>query len=262
MRTPHNEHPQSLHQKMGWDRRAPECLAFPRETEQKPAHWHKRESCSTRHIHANFALVRRIRGICLGLANCRRNDCVLADHLPSTSLAKTTNLALPCSPDNSRYARSFLRRALSRAAPSSPAHRACGVPSRRRGETSVMSRATCAPWNNGNPSATTSRRRGIDAVHGQQVQIPHHDICLAPASRHKCGRALQSEPPTSQDPCLCATRPVVAKHVEWTATPAGARGQGEGEPQAAQEQHAEELGKESERDICGDGTDSVPSHGT
>ena len=54
MQTLHNEHPQSLRQKMG--RRVPECLAFRRETEQKPAHWHTK-SCSTA-IHANFLVWR------------------------------------------------------------------------------------------------------------------------------------------------------------------------------------------------------------
>ena len=194
-----------------------------------------------RHIHANFALVRRMRGIwrVLALANCRRNDCVSADHLPPTSLAKTTNLALPCSPDSSGYARSFLRRALSRAAPSSPAHRACGVPSRRRGETSVVSRATCAPWNNGNPSATTSRRRASTRSMGNKSKslTMTFVVTLAPASRHTCRRALQSEPPTSQDTCLCATRTVVAKDVKETVTPAGAGGRREREPEASEKQH-------------------------
>ena len=110
MRIPHNEHPQSLRQKMG-----PSCPRVPRLSKRDCAK--TRALAQTRimlhrHIHANFALVRRMRGIwrVLALANCRRNDCVSADHLPPTSLAKTTNLALPCSPDSSGYARSFLRR--------------------------------------------------------------------------------------------------------------------------------------------------------
>ena len=164
---PHNEHPQSLRQKIGWGRRAPECLAFPRETEQKPAHWHKRSW---------------LWPTAEGMTASRQ-----------TTLARTTNLALPCSPDSSGYARSFLRRALSRAAPSSPAHR---VPSRRRGETSVVSKATCAPWNS-DPSVTTSRRRASTRSIGNKSKslTMTFVVTLAPASRHTRAAALSKANP-------------------------------------------------------------------
>ena len=51
---------------------------------------------------------------------------------------------------------SLRRLAVSRAAPSTLAHRGCGVPSRRSGETNVVSTASWAPWKSGNPSTTTS----------------------------------------------------------------------------------------------------------
>ena len=41
-------------------------------------------------------------------ASCRRKACVSKDHLPPTSLARTTSLALPCAPESSGCTRSFL----------------------------------------------------------------------------------------------------------------------------------------------------------
>ena len=193
MRNPHNEHPQSFRQKMGWGRRAPECLAFPRETEQKPAHWRTRESCST----ATSTPTSHWSGECEaygaswlwptaeGMTASRKTTC--------SPPHWTTNLALP---DSSGYARSFLRRALSRAAPSS-AHCACGVPSRRRGETSVVSKTTCAPWNSGNPSATTSRRRASTRSMGNKSKslTITFVMTLAPASRHTRAAAFSKANP-------------------------------------------------------------------
>ena len=99
-------------------------------------------------------------------------------------------------PDSSGYARSFLRRALSRAAPSS-AHCACGVPSRHKSETSVVSKTTCASWNSGNPSATTSRRRASTRSMGNKSKslTITFVVTLAPASRHTRAAAFSKANP-------------------------------------------------------------------
>ena len=70
--------------------------------------------------------------------------------------------------------------------------------------------------------------------------------CEAPAahttaSRHTRGR-FQSEPSTTQHPCLRASCMVVVTWVKWTATPAETRGGWEGKPKATKEQHAKEGG--------------------
>ena len=56
--------------------------------------------------------------------------------------AQTTNLVRPLRPWSSGYVVSLRRLAVSRAAPSTLAHRGCGVPSRRNGETNVVSTAS------------------------------------------------------------------------------------------------------------------------
>ena len=108
---------------------------------------------------------------------------------PPTSLAKTTNLALPCSPENSRRARS------SRRPPSSPAHHTCGVPSRLNRETRVVSTTTCAPWNCSRPSATTLRRRASTLFIGNKSKTLRWSCSSFTTHANCC--ALQPESSTS-----------------------------------------------------------------
>ena len=125
-------------------------------------------ACAAQHARAvhqrrNHALL-AARRISLGSeralarAKCLRNDWASSDHLPPVSHASTTSRARPCSPVNSGHVRSFVRRAWSRAAPSRSAHCLLGAPSARTVLTIVVSTASCAPWNRGKPSATTSSR--------------------------------------------------------------------------------------------------------
>ena len=135
------------------------------------------------------------------LASCRRNG-----HLPPTSQARTTSFARPNRPVSSGNVLSFLRLAMVRAAPSSLAQRGRGKPSRPTGDTNVVSMASCAPWNNGSPSATTSSRRLSGRPWGRhQIQVTNQDIsahpgtCLPTNSGSGC---LQGKTPTTQHSSL------------------------------------------------------------
>ena len=110
---------------------------------------------------ATIADFRTTSGSHLALASARALRKLLAsvDHLPPTSQPSTTNLARPMSPASSGYVLSLRLRACSNAAPLVEAHCLLVVPSRRIGETIVVSMANCAPLNRGRPSTTTSKRR-------------------------------------------------------------------------------------------------------
>ena len=82
-----------------------------------------RQACSA--LFRNTGLSERARAA----ARRRRKVEVSADQRPPTSPARTTNFALLVGPTNSRYVRSFRRRAASRAIPSTLAARALGEPS-------------------------------------------------------------------------------------------------------------------------------------
>ena len=131
--------------------------------------------------------------------------------------------------------------ARNRAAPSTTWLRGCGVPPRSSGETRVVSRASCAPWNNGNPSATTSRRRASTRPCGTRSKIPHHHVRREPfsclATDTSC-TAFQSECSATQHPRLSASCPVVAKRVLKTATPTEARRGEKGLQDTSQEEDA------------------------
>ena len=83
----------------------------------------------------------------------------------------------------------------------------------------------------------------------------------APASRQTCCRcALQGEPPTPQDSHSRTT--VVAKDVERMATPAGARREREGKPEATKKQDAEELRSEPSGGRRGNRREGQQRHAT
>ena len=99
----------------------------------------KRQACSTRFRRSGTS--RRDRA----LANCARKDLVSDDHLPPTSIAKTTKRARLRGPTNSGYRRSFRLRAAVRTTPSRSAAPWCGEPSQCMAHTSVVSIASWHP---------------------------------------------------------------------------------------------------------------------
>ena len=145
------------------------------------------------------------------------------NHLPPTSAPRTTRRALSPSPADLQ-ARTFL--------PSSSLLQSCTIHGRcsgsrcaiaaHRGDTIVVSMASCAPCHCVKPSATSSLR-------------PSNLLCCArprsrtntlvdtrtPASRQTWG-TLQQQPPSPQNSCLCACCSMVSNYVKWAATSAGA----------------------------------------
>ena len=190
----------------------------------------------------------------LALANWRRKLRHSSDHLPATSVAKTTSFVLPNWPLSSGYVVSFRRRAVSRAAPSVVAHRGRGVPSLLSTDTSVVSTANWVPWNRGKPSATISRRRLSKAL-GRARSISWTRTLsetLAPASLQTRAAALSTaKPPATQNPSHCTSCAVMATGIEWEATPAVASGRRKREPQATVEEHPKRLSVES--GVCSSG---------
>ena len=85
----------------GWTIKPLGSTNSPREIGRRPAHimFH-------RQVHASLAPVRKVGGSSrdFARASCRRKACVSKDHLPPTSLARTTSLALPCA-ESSGYTR-------------------------------------------------------------------------------------------------------------------------------------------------------------
>ena len=85
----------------------------------------------------------------------------------------------------------------------------------RRNESGVQG----APWNNGNPSATTSRRRASRPVLWHKVQIPHTFV----VTRVRASQTLSKANARRLNTPASARCPVVAKRVEKTATPTEVR---------------------------------------
>ena len=66
-----------------------------------------------------------------------------------------------------------------------------------------------------------------------EVQVTQQHVCTHTATRLSADaghHTLQSNPPPPQDPSPCAGGAVMAKSIEWAATPARTHGQREGEP--------------------------------
>ena len=119
---------------------------------------------------ASIADFRITSGSLLALASARalRKLLASADHLPPTSQPSTTNLARPMAPASSGYVLSLRLLACTNAAPLVVAHCLRAVPSRRIGETMVVSMASCAPLYKGRPSTTTSKRRLSTCLSGRR----------------------------------------------------------------------------------------------
>ena len=93
---------------------------------------------------------------------------------------------------------------------------------------------------------------------GWQIQVLNaHVCCHSPPglSAHACCRALDRKTPLAQNPCVWTNCAVVATWIEWTATPATRRGQGQGAPETSKEQYAELLGLETSRSRRRDATE-------
>ena len=153
---------------------------------------------------ATIADFRTTSGSHLALASARALRKLLAsvDHLPPTSQPSTTNLARHAmSPASSGYVLSLRLRACSNAAPLVKAHCLLVVPSRRIGETIVVSMANCAPLNRGRPSTTTSKRRLSTCLSGRRsiscTDIHgHSSACLSATLAAALSRANPRRPKT------------------------------------------------------------------
>ena len=94
-----------------------------------------------------------------------------------------------------------------------------------------MSMASCASWNSGNPSTTTSSHLWSTATFSETRPL---------ASLHTRAAALSNAKPR-----LPNTPETAHADRWWTATPANGRGQKERAPKAAEEQHPEDVGVET-----------------
>ena len=106
------------------------------------------------------------------------------------------------------------------------------VPVERR---HLVSIASWAPPCRGSPSTTTSNRlpsNRLGSVRSMSRTNVQTNTCSAfPAN--PCCRRLQRPTPSPQHPCCCAGCTVVAKSVEWTATPATANRNGKGQSKSS-----------------------------
>ena len=126
-----------------------------RETAKDRAAEQARVALHLRNHAASTLPWRRCGADCaLALARADKNCAVSALQRPPTSAANTTRRARPPSPDSSGYVASFLLLALCSATPSWLAALLEADPSRERGETNVVSIASCAPRHELKPSAT------------------------------------------------------------------------------------------------------------
>ena len=129
---------------------------------------------------------------------------------------------------------------------------------RARGETNVVSIASCAPRHKLKPSATSNLRPSKALNSPRSMSLTHTFVATrAPASRQICaaahskGNSLLPNTPVST---RCA---MVAKHVELTATSAGAQSEGKGQVEAEAKQEVERLrvepgdpGRRESREWC------------
>ena len=138
-----------------------------------------------------------------------------------TSQPSITNLARPMAQ------RAVRLRACNNAAPLVEAYCLLAFPSRRIGETIVVSMANCAPLKRGRPSTTTSKRRLSTCLSGRRSIscTLTFTVTRPPASRQTLAAALSRanprRPNTPRHRTSCA---MVATRVKWTATSADDKG--------------------------------------
>ena len=185
-------------------------------------------------LHACSApLLRKKTGSHLARAFARRdrNSLVSSDHRPPTSPARTTNRALQRGLTSSGLVLSFLRLAATKTAPSTWAARGCAEPSQCKADTSVVSTASWAPPNKGNPSAKISIRllsSGSGSAKSKSRNMPFVTT-LPPASLQMRAPALSTaNPRRPKNPALAHAARWWPKNVERTATPTLTCGEGGG----------------------------------
>ena len=137
----------------------------------------------------NAKPVRRVSA----LAKCARKDLVSDDHLPPTSIAKTTKRARLRGPTNSGYRRSFRLWAAVRTTPSRS--------SQCMQHTSVVSIASWHPPKRSKPSTTTSNRLLSVASTGKSIsRMKVLTATRPPASIQILATALSSAKPRRPRP--------------------------------------------------------------
>ena len=88
----------------------------------------------------------------------------------------------------------------------------------------------------------------ISSSANRDVQVPDEDVRgnlgAGFATNPGCG-TFHGEATTAEHPRLPTRCEVVAKEVEWVATPASARSKGEKEPEPANKENPKELGRKT-----------------
>ena len=182
----------------------------------------KRQACSARRCKSHNS--HRVRAWARALMKC----CVVGEHLPPTSTARTTRRDLARRPTSSGYLRSFRRSAMEITTPSLWAAPILAVPSQCRALTSVVSTASWAP----ETVATLPLRVGVHRLRWVRGG-PSHATARLYSHGHPPlqirATTLSRAPPPPQDPCPCAASAVMAISIEWAATSARTHGQKEAE---------------------------------
>ena len=104
------------------------------------------------------------------------------------------------------------------------------------------SRCVCRSWSRRPVTAQCTHDCGVHCKLGSAKQRKPigHDL-QTPAISDSCDHTLKSKSPFAQNPCPCTSSAVVAKLVDWAATPATMHGQREGQLETAQEEDPEVL---------------------
>ena len=177
------------------------------------------------------------------LARSLRKICVSRDHLPPTSTASTTRRARVPRPKSSGYVLSFLRRAATKATPSSSAAPRWGSP------------FACRALNQRGVHSKLGAREEWESVRDHfespcvpdeldHVQIPHHHIGCHPAACFPADAGCHTPEgitPPPQDPSPGTGCTVVATRIEWEATPSAVLGPRKREVKTAEEEDTEHV---------------------
>ena len=84
----------------------------------------------------------------------------------------------------------------------------------------------------------------VTPVWWRDIKVPHHHVRGHPGSalpKYLSDGTLCCETPPTQKPSCAARCAVVARSVEWTATPAGAYSERQGQTETAEQQDTEWL---------------------
>ena len=114
----------------------------------------------------------------------------------------------------------------------------------------VVSMASWAPSEQGQPVCHNLESSAIQDIEGREVQVSHEDVCGHASSGLpadlSCGH-LQRISTASQNPRLGARCTMMAKRLKLAATSAGTQSQRKGEMQPSAKKNAERLGVNSRR---------------